>query len=484
MVKVNLELMRRVYSDPWAFAKVAFNWEGLKDATGRAVTEPTVQQSQLLGGIAWELGQPGPKLHYSIRSGHGTGKSAALAQLAIWFLLMRPNGLIPCTAPSAHQLEDVLWKEIARWESRLLPPFKGLLEITTDRVRFKHRKDGLGEAIARTARKENPDALQGFHAAQIMYLIDEAPGVPEAIFQTAEGALTTPGAISVMAGNPTRVSGTFYRSHHEDRADWNCLHWSSVDSPLVAPEYAGRMARKYGRESFIYKVRVEGEFPTGNPDALISLDVAQSAVERELPEDVWKKEPVVFGVDPARFGDDETGFCVRQGRKVHEIKGWGGLDTMQVSGRVVYEAKKWKPGFIFVDSIGIGSGVADYLRMALGKDSMVVDVNVSERPANVDEYANFRSEMWWKGKEWFDSRGVQVPDDDTLVSELTTTNWKPDEKGRIRIETKAERKRRLGADQGGSPDRADALMMTFCMDAPAETHQAASRLVPAFYEDF
>ena len=408
-----------------------------------------------------------------------------MAILVIWFLIFRNQGLVPCTAPSAHQLQDVLWKEIARWLVRLKPPFSKLLEMTTDRVRYKDHGKGanLAEAIARTARKESPDALQGFHAADIMYLVDEASGVPESIFQTAEGALLTPGAISILTGNPTKVTGTFYRSHHEDREDWICLHWDSSKSPLVDPKYPEKMARKYGAGSFVYGVRVLGEFPLGNPDSLISLALVQMAIDTALDKDVWQRDPVVFGVDPARFGDDETGFCVRQGRKVHLIEGWGGLDVMQVAGRVVFMARQWKPVTIFVDSIGIGSGVADALRKML--DCQIVDVNVSERPADVEEYMNQRSELWWRMREWFETRAVDMVDDDILAGELCSVEWGITDKGKIRVETKKERKKRIGAADGGSPDRADALMMTFTHPEVSQMNfQQASKLMPEWAPDF
>ena len=479
------DYLAAIFYDPLLFVETAFDFAGLHDAKGRPMKGPTEQQKELFRAIKSEVsrGRAG-RPHFSIRSGHGTGKSTSLAQLAIWFLLTRPQGLIPCTAPSAHQLQDVLWKEISRWLARLLPPFDSLLELTTDRLRFKNpKRDGLGEAIARTARKENPDALQGFHHADILYMVDEAPGVAEEIFQTAEGALTTAGAISIMAGNPTKTSGTFYRSHHEDRADWTCLHWSSLDSPLMDDKYAERMARKYGKESFVYKVRVLGEFPSGNPDALISLELVQAAAERDLPEEVWKGEPVLIGVDPARFGDDETGVCVRQGRKVHEVLGWGGLDNIQVAGRTADLARKWNAEQVFVDSNGVGAGVADSLRRLV--QCTVVDVNVSERPSNTDDYANFRSELWWRAREWFETRAVQIPDDDVFMSELTTTNLENDDLHKIRVESKAKRKKRLGSDKGGSPDRADAFIMTLLWGtSPVNTTQAAAKLMPEWTEDF
>ena len=221
----------------------------------------------------------------------------------------------------------------------------------------------------------------------------------------------------------------------------------------------------------------------GNPDSLISLALVQMAIDTALDKDVWQRDPVVFGVDPARFGDDETGFCVRQGRKVHLIEGWGGLDVMQVAGRVVFMAKKHNPVTIFVDSIGIGAGVADALRKML--DCQIVDVNVAERASDLEEYMNQRSELWWRMREWFESRAVDMVDDDILAGELVSVEWGITDKGKIRVETKKERKKRIGAADGGSPDRADALMMTFTHpEVSVMNYQKSGQLMPEWAVDF
>ena len=59
-------------------------------------------------------------------------------------------------------------------------------------------------AVARTASK--PDALQGFHAEHVLYIIDEASGVDDTIFEPVLGALSTPGARLLMCGNPTQLT--------------------------------------------------------------------------------------------------------------------------------------------------------------------------------------------------------------------------------------------------------------------------------------
>ena len=72
--------------------------------------------------------------------------------------------------------------------------------------------------------KENPEALQGFHAEHLLFLIDEASGIPDVVFEVGLGALSTPGAKVVMAGNPTRTAGFFHDTHPpSDTAGTRCM---------------------------------------------------------------------------------------------------------------------------------------------------------------------------------------------------------------------------------------------------------------------
>ena len=70
--------------------------------------KPDIQQAQILQSVA-------DNTMTSVRSGHGVGKSAVEAWVAIWFLSTRPFPKIPCTAPTQHQLFDILWAEISKW---------------------------------------------------------------------------------------------------------------------------------------------------------------------------------------------------------------------------------------------------------------------------------------------------------------------------------------------------------------------------------
>ena len=101
-----------------------------------------------------------------------------------------------------------------------------------------------------------PDALQGFHAEHMLYIIDEASGVDDTIFEPVLGALSTPGARLLMCGNPTRLSGFFYDSHTKLRDKYYTLHVDGRKSSRVSAEFVQTIIDMYGIDSNVFRVRV------------------------------------------------------------------------------------------------------------------------------------------------------------------------------------------------------------------------------------
>lgn len=390
----------------------------------------------------------------SIRSGHGTGKSAFMAWCVLWFLVCYFPAKVPATAPTAHQLTDVLWAELAKWHRAMheqLPSIAELFEWRSDTFSLR-AAPRESFAVARTSRPERPEALQGFHSQNILFMIDEASGIPDQVFQVAEGALSTEGAYVVMAANPTRMEGYFYDSHHSQRSRWAALHWDGEASELVSREYVESMREKYSADSSIYRIRVKGEF-AGNPDGVIPLSIIESAVDRDVKpfgEHRW-------GLDVARFGADRTALCKRAGNALLEpVRHWSGKDTMQVAGlvKLEYDAAKVKPAVICVDVIGIGAGVVDRCR-ELGLP--VVAVNVAESPSVEDRYNRMRDELWFRARHWFEGRDVRMVADESLIAELTLPSFRITSAGKIQVESKDELRKRGVV----SPDLADSFCLTF-----------------------
>jgi phage terminase large subunit len=415
--------------------------------------EPEEYQKDLLRAV----GRGERKI--SVRSGHGTGKSTALSWAMLWFVLFRFPNKVVVTAPTTAQLYDALFAELKRWINELPPAMKVLLEVKTDRVELVA---AASEAFisARTSRAEQPEALAGVHSDNVMLVVDEASGVPEQVFEAASGSMSGHNAVTILAGNPTRSSGTFYETHTRLAPHWLTLHWSCIDSPRVSQEFIDEMKTRYGEDSNAYRIRVLGEFPLGDDDVIIPLHLAEAAVERDVALSANLRP--VWSLDVARFGSDRTVLLRRTGNVVTDIEAWQGLDLMATTGRVkaYFDAllPSQRPTEILVDSIGLGSGVVDRMR-ELGMP--VRGINVSEAPAFGNTYANLRSELIFRVRGWLEQRGARLPKNPTLVAELTSIRYSFSSTGKAKAESKDDMRRR-GLR---SPDLADALFLSFAGDA-------------------
>jgi hypothetical protein len=334
-------------------------------------------------------------------------------------------------------------------------------------------------AVARTARRETPEAFQGFHSsAGMLFIVDEASGVDNLIFEIGQGAMSSKGAKTLLTGNPTRTSGYFYDTFHKDRGLWHTIKVACADAKMVDPAFITEMADKYGADSNVYRVRVEGEFSKEGDDTVIPLSWIESAVARDVQFNPNRK--TVWGLDVARFGSDRTAICKRRGNTITEpIVTWQGKDLMQTCGLVMAEYKKVeefedeRPEEILVDSIGLGSGVVDRLA-ELGLPAR--GINVGEAPSiDGKTYMRLRDELWFRAREWFEQRDCRLPEDSAeLVAELSVPIYHYTSVGKIQVESKDSMKKR-GLR---SPDLADAFCLTLANETAFRTggHSWSSEL--------
>lgn len=421
--------------------------------------QPDVWQADMMTAVA-----QGHR-RISVRSGHGVGKSTAVSWLTLWYLLTRYHCKIVVTAPTSAQLYDALFAEIKRWIKEMPPILQELFEVKAERIELKALPQE-NFISARTSRAEQPEALQGIHADNVMLIADEASGVPEQVFEAAAGSMSGHNAVTILLGNPVRSSGFFYDTHTRLAGEWWTRRVSCIDSPRVSDAYVKEMASRYGEESNAYRIRVLGEFPRSDDDTVIPMELLELAVQRDVKPSQFA--PTVWGLDVARFGSDSSALCKRAGNAVTEpVRVWRNLDLMQLTGAVVAEwealTPSERPGEILVDSIGLGAGVVDRLR-ELGLPAR--GINVAESPALGLTYRNLRAELWHKARAWLEKRDCRLPKDERLISELATVRYSFTSNGKIQIESKDEiRKRGLA-----SPDLADAFVLTFASDAATASY--------------
>lgn len=409
----------------------------------------------------------------TVRSGHGIGKSTVEAWAVIWFLVTHPYPKIPCTAPTQHQLYDILWAEISKWK-RNNKILDNELVWTKEKLYMKgHSEEWF--AVARTA--SMPDALQGFHAEHMLYIIDEASGVDDTIFEPVLGALSTPGARLLMCGNPTRLSGFFYDSHTKLRDKYYTLHVDGRKSSRVSAEFVQTIIDMYGIDSNVFRVRVAGDFPDQEDDVFIPLKlVEQCSVEESTQENRAELPYIIFGVDVARFGDDETIIYRNAKGRTKMVAKRRGQDLMSTVGDIVVQYKNTVKEFpeyrgriyVNIDDTGLGGGVTDRLREVKKEQKLkrlyVIPINASEKIETdtkdgeeaAEHYNNITTHMWAVMKDLMKNKEIVLEEDQKTFAQISSRKYFLTSSGKIELESKKEMKKR-GLD---SPDRADALALS------------------------
>lgn len=432
----------------------------------------------------------------TVKSGQGVGKTGVEAALMLWFLLCFPYARVVATAPTKQQLHDVLWSEVDKWMNRS-PLLPAMLKWTKTYV-YMLGYEKRWFAVAKTATR--PENMQGLHADNMLFIIDEASGVADPIMEAIIGTLSGENNKLLMMGNPTRTSGTFYDSHTADRALYRCYTVNSEKSPRTNKDNIAAMKRKYGENSNVVKVRVYGEFPEQEDDVFIPISWLEASVSTELsdatakalgqyrdskgdilPADVSGTEVISIGCDVARFGDDKTCIGYRVNEVVKIYKKYNGQDTTWTAGNIARLYLELKEQFMYkgsivvkVDDGGVGGGVTDQLRTFKRAEPNKYDT-MSIMPINFGQpikhkyYVDTTTYMMGVIKELispFDSSGnphtpeIILPNDDDLIGQLSCRKYSFVSNAKEKVESKKDMK-----DRGlHSPDEADCILLV-CLPA-------------------
>ncbi|MBN4064362.1 DEAD/DEAH box helicase family protein [Dehalococcoides mccartyi] len=424
--------------------------------------DPVRFTSETLGANPWSkqveiLEAIRDNVRVAVRSCNGSGKTYIAAHVVLWWLMCHTDAIVITTAPTAHQVRNILWREIRRAYHQNSGVIGGTLLRTSLELGDKHYAQGLST--------DTPERFQGFHEGHILFVVDEASGVREGIFEAIEGSMTSAGAKVLLLGNPTSLKGTFYDAFHKRRGLWKTIHISAFDTPnlvknevvlpmLVTPKWVADAETNWGTESYLYQVRVMGEFPSESEDTLIPLKMVERAAAKDAGCD-GSSGVVEVGVDVARFGSDRTAICVRRGEEIVSLDSFGSLDTMNTAGRVANVARKYSPAAIRIDEIGIGAGVVD--RLTELKIPNIEGVNVARRASKPEQFANLRAELFDGLRDRFISERMKIPNDADLISQLASIKYLFTSSGQMRIEGKDE----LRSRGERSPDLADSVMLAF-----------------------
>lgn len=412
------------------------------------------------------------KKRIAIKACKGPGKTALLAWMALIFLITRPMCRVACTSITGDNLRDNLWAEMSLWISRS-PFLSAVLRVSDERIYvLGHKKHWFitARTWAKDANEEQQaNTLAGLHADYLLFIIDEAGGVPDAVAAAAEGGLATGLETKlIIAGNPTHSAGPLFRAFTRDVALW----WTKTitadpddpnRTPRVSVEWARDQITIFGRDSAWCRTNVFAEFPIQSSDSLCALSWFEQAAARY--REPHPDEPKTMGVDVARFGPDENFAVICCANQVVSVHRWGGMDSSFTQGMIRKLAMEHgvPAENVRVDSCGIGGPMVDNLHAADPPFRCVgVDVSLESR---LDMFRILRDEYSWSAREELRLGLVGINPEilatTTLADEGSGLRYRFSAAGnQIKIQSKDEYRAK---HKNKSPDVWDAYVLARCV---------------------
>lgn len=452
----------------------------------------------------------------SVASGTARGKDFVAACCAVSCLFLTPrwnkqgelveNTKVALTAPTDRQVKNIMMPEVARLIDRAKQ--RGIIlpgTVTTDRIRTNNREWFL---VGFKADEQNHEAWSGFHAVHTMFIVTEASGVSDNIFEAIEGNLQGDSRI-LLVFNPNTPIGYAARSQKGDR--WQKFRLNSLTAPNVTmkriiipgqvdyewvvdkldqwcmkinpdevqPELDDfEFEGQWYRPEDLFRKKVLGKFPKVADDVLIPQQWIEEAQER------WRQahgsEPLgrdrdtrMLGVDVAGMGRDATCFVERMGAWVSgfECKNSGGTaDHMEVAGQIAARRRRQPFMYVSIDTIGEGAGVYSRCVEVENSPEYIISCKYSEWGGHDPDrlrditgeyrFVNMRAYLFWCVRDWLNPKnntGAMLPPDPLFEEEATEIRWFFRSDGKIQIEPKEDIKKRINR----STDRFDALANTF-----------------------
>lgn len=475
MTMTVLEWLASVNKDPLAFVLGAFPW-GEPGTALEKFDGPEQWQREILTDIRDGLLTPNKAIQLATASGHGIGKSACVSWIVCWAFMTQPDCRGVVTANTENQLKNKTWSELGKWFNLCWFANEHFQLTATALLSKDPTRERTWRIDMIPWSEKRPEAFAGLHnqGNRVLLLMDEASAIDDIIWETAEGALTDANTeiLWIVFGNPTRSTGRFRECFAGGRfaAQWKTRQIDSRTVSFTNATQINSWIEGYGEDSDFVRIRVLGVFPrTGEMEFISSADV-EAAMVREPTVSV--SDPLALGVDVARYGSNESVLWFRKGRDARTIppRNFRGVSTVRLATEVVNAYNEYRVDGIFIDGGGVGGGVVDNVRASHlhcwdvqfgAKD----DLGSTAVGNNGEKYANKRAAMWGAMRAWIRSGGA-IPNDPDLKAQLIGPYYGFNNRNEIQLERKEDMMKR-GVE---SPDKADALALTFAYNLVAHSH--------------
>ena len=413
----------------------------------------------------------------AVRGPHGLGKTFT-GSVVVWWFSTTSVGLgvdwkCASTATAWRQLTKFLWPEIRRLAKHIDWDALGI-EKPRRHVELLDLSLKLGDGEAFAAASDDETNLEGVHGKRVLYVYDEAKGIPRETWEATEGAFSNAGpetdydAFAFGMSTPGAPIGEFYDIHKGRRSDWYPVHVTleqTIEAGQNSAEWAAKRKTEWGETSAVYQNRVLGNFAANDEDSLIPLSWVEQSMEawREYFDDGNNPSGAPrFGVDVARHGKDKTVTARKVSNVIVDIEAEDYTDSVTELGDRVALKMGRMGSTACVDADGMGAGTADRLRTLKGDSATTVFHGNGH-----DEWTDATGELTAfnnRSAAWYDiyqalnpenPHRLLLPPSDELLGDLTGPRLVNDSGGKIKLESKDQTKRRLGR----SPDYGDAVVM-------------------------
>lgn len=481
----------------------------------------------------------------AVASCNAAGKSDVASDIALAFLSLNADSIVITTAPTWRQVKDVLWRYI---RSKHKKAIHKLTSAECTQVGLDISEDWYAVGLSTT----DSEKFFGYHADNILVIIDEASGVDEKIYLGVDAVTPNLNAHVLAIGNPTNPSGRFYQMMHDPLVKKH--HISVFDTPnftangitnvdellaifkapegveaidhvmevqkklhvpipaLISPETVYRRYSEWGTDSPAWQALIMGQFPSQASQSLFPTELVQMAMDMtgidndpESPNygktnaqiNGWNVPDgaMAYGLDMARYGDDNTVLFPRHGGWVQEPVAWGKTSLMDSADKVLEQINPLNPDLrVNIDDTGNGGGTTDRLRQ-LSNESYrsgqpahrytIVAYNFSakDKMQHPEKFHDITSELYWNLRDWFMDKKIALPRNERLFNELVGRRYSITPTGKIKVESKDDYKKRTG---GKSPDYSDALVLAFAPGASSyrsintKSEEKRSPIEPAY----
>lgn len=448
----------------------------------------------------------------AVRSGHKIGKSLLAVVIALWWYCTRDRARVIFTSTTSRQVDEILWYELqsvmanagrcvacrklhSDGEDILAPcPHSSKIDGTlASLARNGLKADDRQRQIWGFTAKE-AEAVAGISGPAMLFICDEASGIPQIIYNAIRGNRMGGGKI-LLLGNPTNNEGEHYEAFHSKSKIYRTHTISSEDTPnyksrkylipgLATYEEVEQAREEWGEDNAQFIVRVQGKHALSAERKIFNVAMLEAAQARgDDYESARKrgeaalssKDRLFIGIDPAgeSGAGDDSAFAARRGMNIFRLATELGLTPVDHADYVErwvdelrLDRRELKPVVVIDKGGKVGSRVFKALidRAEQTGKFEVVGVDASDDAVRDQRhYEKMRDLLTANFYDWMRAGG-SIPRDLKLETECHIWEWIKRANGKLRLHPdkfgSEGARRRLGR----SPDRYDAC--TLCAWVP------------------